>query len=382
MNLRLSRSKNPLRGSQLIAGKENFYGGRYRVSLKNIIGGVRPSSRDNRAFRNITNLHPKVSRGHDEIALKKFQRPRIENKNINSKSVISCSFTTRQIEANTSVNLVDSRKKYTETAPKVNPQECEEYMKEIISHTQSMENKFKINPDYMSNQMDINNTMRSILIDWLVDVNIRFKLLPETLFLTVNIIDRYLQKQQVKKCSLQLVGVTAALIASKYEEIYPPEVKDFVYITDYAYTKDEILLMEQKILNTLEFNVTVPSSNRFLEYFVNTVIPNKGNKKTICLAQYLLELSLINFKMLNYQPSLTATTALYIAKKLQNEIERPDKSIEETTGYTKNNLMECTKEMIEMLRNAPESSLQAVRRKFSSMKYMEVGRIKLSKKNR
>ena len=87
--------------------------------------------------------------------------------------------------------------------------------------------------------------MRSILIDWLVEVHLKFKLVPESLYLTVNLIDRYLEREQVHRSKLQLVGVTAMLIACKYEEIYPPIVKDFVYITDNAYTKEEILEQER-----------------------------------------------------------------------------------------------------------------------------------------
>lgn len=94
---------------------------------------------------------------------------------------------------------------------------------------------------YIEFQTDIHDKMRSILIDWLVDVHLKFKLRPETLYLTVNIIDRYLARTIVSRGSLQLVGVTAMLIASKYEEIYSPIVKDFVYITDNAYTREEIL---------------------------------------------------------------------------------------------------------------------------------------------
>ena len=93
------------------------------------------------------------------------------------------------------------------------------------------------NVNYMSHQPEINDKMRSILIDWLIEVHLKFKLLPETLFITVSIIDRYLEKQKVAKSKLQLVGVTALFIASKYEEIYPPEIKDFVFITDNAYSK-------------------------------------------------------------------------------------------------------------------------------------------------
>ena len=75
------------------------------------------------------------------------------------------------------------------------------------------------------------------MIDWLVDVHLKFKLLSETLFLTINLIDRFLSTKQVERAKLQLLGVSAMLISTKYEEIYPPTVKDFVYITDNAYSK-------------------------------------------------------------------------------------------------------------------------------------------------
>lgn len=107
--------------------------------------------------------------------------------------------------------------------------------------------------------------MRAILIDWLVDVHLKFKLLPESLFLTINLIDRYLSRERVGKEKLQLVGVTCMLIASKYEEIYAPIVSDFVYITDNAYSKEEILRMERKIISTLNFDLQITSSLRFLE---------------------------------------------------------------------------------------------------------------------
>lgn len=83
--------------------------------------------------------------------------------------------------------------------------------------------------------------MRVILVGWLIEVHLKFKLFPETLFLTVNLIDRYCEKKYVQRTNYQLLGVTAMLIASKYEEIYAPEIRDFVYITDKAYTKEQIL---------------------------------------------------------------------------------------------------------------------------------------------
>ena len=83
--------------------------------------------------------------------------------------------------------------------------------------------------------------MRTVLVDWLIEVHLKFKLLPETLYLTVNLIDRDLALESVSRKRLQLVGVTAMLIASKYEEIYPPEIKDFVFVTDQAYNRDDVL---------------------------------------------------------------------------------------------------------------------------------------------
>ncbi len=108
---------------------------------------------------------------------------------------------------------------------------------------------------YMKRQQDINENVRAILVDWLISVHAKFKLLPETLYLTVNLIDRYLSLFNVQKSQVQLVGVASLLIATKYEEIYPPTVKDFIYLTDDTYTREQILAMEFNILHSLDFDI-------------------------------------------------------------------------------------------------------------------------------
>lgn len=100
-----------------------------------------------------------------------------------------------------------------------------------------IQGNYSVLPSYMTQQADINERMRSILVDWLVDVHLKFKLRTETLFLTVHVIDRYLAKEQTTRNKLQLVGCTAMLVAAKYEEIYAPEVRDFVYISDKVRTR-------------------------------------------------------------------------------------------------------------------------------------------------
>ena len=114
----------------------------------------------------------------------------------------------------------------------------------------------------MEKQTDVNEKMRAILIDWLVEVHLKFKLMVETLYLTVNLIDRFLEKEQITRNKLQLVGVTAMFIASKYEEIYAPECRDFVYISDKAYTRDEILRMEGLMLSCLLYTSPSPRDQR------------------------------------------------------------------------------------------------------------------------
>ena len=114
------------------------------------------------------------------------------------------------------------------------------YVEDMYEYFRSKEIATSVRPVYMEDQQYINERMRSILVDWLVEVHLKFKLVPETLYLTINIIDRYLAKTEVTRPKLQLVGVTALLIASKYEEIYPPELRDLVYICDRAYSKNEV----------------------------------------------------------------------------------------------------------------------------------------------
>ena len=110
--------------------------------------------------------------------------------------------------------------------------------------------------------------MRAYLVDWLYELHMKFKLLPETLYVTIGIIDKYLQLHpDFPKKKIQLLGVTSIHIAGKYEEIYPPELKHYIRVTDNALLKEDILKLEYDILKRLEFNLTWPSVFRFMERF-------------------------------------------------------------------------------------------------------------------
>jgi len=199
------------------------------------------------------------------------------------------------------------------------PQTVAEYAKEIFEHYLHNECKYLVAKDYLSKaQADINFSMRSILIDWLVDVHSKFGLKAETLYIAVSILDRFLSLKPISRHKLQLVGCTALWVASKYEEIFVPEVADFVEVCANAYTKDEFLSMEFLILSSLKFELTSPSPLFFLERDLKTVRADFVVRNS-CM--YLCELSFLEPKLLGIRPSLLAASTLYLSRALLQAAE-------------------------------------------------------------
>uniref|UniRef100_A0A672JR29 G2/mitotic-specific cyclin-B2 n=1 Tax=Salarias fasciatus TaxID=181472 RepID=A0A672JR29_SALFA len=143
------------------------------------------------------------------------------------------------------------------------PQLCSQYVKDIYKYLHELEVQQAVRPDYMRGY-EITGAMRALLVDWLVQVHSRFQLLQETLFLTVAVLDRFLQVQPVSRRKLQLVGVASMLVACKYEETFSPTAGDFAYITDGAFTAAQVLTMEQLILTALRFRLGRPLPLHFL----------------------------------------------------------------------------------------------------------------------
>ena len=169
----------------------------------------------------------------------------------------------------------------------------------------------KPSPSYMTEkQNEINSTMRAILIDWLVGVQMKFRLQPETLYLCVNIIDRFLSKSSVRRRLLQLLGITSLFVACKYEEIYPLEVKDCVYVTDRAYNRQQVIDMEFDIVMVLGFKMTVPTAYPFLQRFLHIT---NAPKMIRDLASFYTERMLQEYCMLNFRASLVASAAIFLA---------------------------------------------------------------------
>eukprot|EP00467_Chlorarachnion_reptans_P015397 CAMPEP_0114498670 /NCGR_PEP_ID=MMETSP0109-20121206/6997_1 /TAXON_ID=29199 /ORGANISM="Chlorarachnion reptans, Strain CCCM449" /LENGTH=393 /DNA_ID=CAMNT_0001676165 /DNA_START=137 /DNA_END=1318 /DNA_ORIENTATION=+ len=248
-----------------------------------------------------------------------------------------------------------------------NPQMCVEYVQEIMQYLKSIEGKFRAKKNYMSKQRDINSRMREILIDWLNEVHLKFKLRIETLYLSINLIDRFLSLRAVSRTKLQLVGCTAMLIASKYEEIYAPEVRDFVYISDNAYDRDQIIGMESAMLSALKFDLTVAYPLRFLERFVQLCDLDDQFKH---LANFLCEMTLQKIEFLDFLPSMIAASATSLALKMDDKPSW-NELLERESGFSEQSLLDCKLAMQQLLLD-PKPKYTAVRKKYSLEKFGEV----------
>lgn len=203
-----------------------------------------------------------------------------------------------------------------------------EYGDEIFGYMRDLEVRFPVdfwdllmltlrqikmlpNAHYMDNQAEIQWSMRAVLMDWIVQVHHRFNLLPETLFLCVNYIDRFLSCKVVSLGKLQLVGATAIFIAAKYEEIDCPSVQEIVYMVDNGYNADEILKAERFMLSMLQFELGWPGPMSFLRRISKA---DDYDLETRTLAKYFLEITIMDERFVGSPPSFAAAGAHCLAR--------------------------------------------------------------------
>lgn len=250
------------------------------------------------------------------------------------------------------------------------------YVDQMYEHFRSKEAATSTRMGYMDtiqrpnsvNSSLINARMRGILIDWLIEVHLKFKLAPDTLYLTVNIIDRYLDTTLVTRPRLQLVGVTAFMIATKYEEVYPPELRDLVYICDGSYTRLEILDMEERILTKLKYNVTVPTAHAFLVRYLKAA---HASHRIVHLSCYILDGTLTCYKLLKYLPSQLAAAAVLIARKNSPDFRNWSPTLQAYTKYTEEELVPVARAILAEKAATPPS-WKSVKTKYTSTKFGEV----------
>ncbi|KAM0869469.1 hypothetical protein ACQ4PT_040651 [Festuca glaucescens] len=243
-----------------------------------------------------------------------------------------------------------------------------DYIDDIYSYYKTAQHENRP-VQYIDSQPEINPKMRAILVDWLVEVAHKFELMPESFYLTIYIVDRFLSMKAVPRRELQLVGVAAMLIACKYEEMWAPEVSDFIHISDNSYSRQQILGMEKSILNKMSWNLTVPTMYVFLLRFAKAA---GSDKELEHMVFFFAELALMEYGMVSLCPSLVAASAVYAARCTLNKSPIWTETLKHHTGCNELQLMEHAKALVASHAAAPQSKLKAVYRKYSGSQFARV----------
>ncbi|KAD6119053.1 hypothetical protein E3N88_10324 [Mikania micrantha] len=297
--------------------------------------------------------------GSDNVPKKKCGSKKVK------KAVKAASMAAKEPELNVEINddnLTD-------------PQLCEAYVSDIYDYLRNMEMEVKRRPlaDYIEKvQKDVSVNMRGVLVDWLVEVAEEYKLLPDTLYLTVSYIDRFLSVNVLNRQRLQLLGVSSMLIASKYEEISPPHTEDFCYITDNTYTKQEVVKMEADVLKTLKFEMGNPTVKTFLRRFTRIAQEDYDtpNLQLEFLSYYLAELSLLEYNCIKFLPSMVAASVTFLSRfALKPESHPWNWDLEQLSGYKPSDLKECVEILHDLQSSRRAGNLVAIREKYNQHKF-------------
>jgi cyclin B len=223
----------------------------------------------------------------------------------------------------------------------------------------------------MNNQTEVNRTMRAVLVDWLVEVQESFELNHETLYLAVKLVDHYQMVKSIKKQNFQLLGATCMLIASKFDERIPPAIEDFLYICDDAYDRHDLILMEIEVLQKLNFFIGFPISYRFLRRYARC---SKLSMETLTLARYILEMSLMEYELIEERDSKVAAAALMLALQMKKKGSWTT-SLEFYSGYEEMELIPLMSKLNDLISGPIKPAVKTIKTKYSHKIFFEVAKV-------
>ncbi|CAM4863952.1 unnamed protein product [Rotaria socialis] len=249
----------------------------------------------------------------------------------------------------------------------------DEYASEILMYLRKREHSSRPKPNYMRKQTELTWDMRAILIDWLSEVADEYKLFSETLHLAVNFIDRFLSRMSVTKSKFQLIGTTALYLAAKCEEVYPPNAAEFAYVTDNAYTKKQVLKIEDLLLQTLHFEVSTVTTHTFLLHYLKLA---EVDETTEDLARYIAELTMLDPECLQHLSSLQAAAILCLALHMRH-ISPWSNTLKNATGYSIHSFYSIMEKIFFLVAKAHVHDKWAITRKYRHIKHHSVALIEL-----
>ena len=390
-----SREKESINNSKDIRVQEKSKSIKSNSKSKNRLSSEKKDGKEKQEKENKSNSSHSQSKYKSPPKKSKSKKQKKHQKQDSSSKIpieINCkplSPKNNKKESSKSKDEDDLAPKYFNTASIKNVQIPKEYLNTIyynlLKEQYTNKRKFKPEYNYMNSQNEINEQMRSILVDWIIDVHGKFGFTDETLYMTVLIIDRYSSIKKITRNEYQNLGISALMISCKHEEINVPKVEDFIYITDNAYNKEEVFNMEQNILNGLNYDLLYPSPIKFFEYLS---LKFNFDKKQFYFGKYLMETFLLNLIWIKYSPSIIACAAAYIVMKffkLKNYKESYQKiwyTIEGKEGFSfvepRCGVKDCAQEMCNFVDNIGNTNYLSCQKKYESDEYCAISKLILN----
>ncbi|ETN24206.1 hypothetical protein PPTG_00632 [Phytophthora nicotianae INRA-310] len=258
-------------------------------------------------------------------------------------------------------------------------------VRELDTYYRKHEVKYLPDADYIGTvQLDINEKMRTILVDWLVEVGEEYELDSQTFHKAVNLVDRCLKKIKINRKQFQLLGCACMMIAAKFEEVYGPNVEEFVYISDQTYTADEMLNMEVQVLNALQYRVASTTCYGFMHRYMNAGCTTDKQRS---LVLYLCDFALLFYHMVRFKPSILVASAVYLARLTTGEAEPWTPTLHHVTKYNPLDFQDCVEELHRLhaiesqVVNTQRDKAKAVSEKYLADKFHKASTIPACSKN-
>ncbi|KZV32909.1 hypothetical protein F511_01420 [Dorcoceras hygrometricum] len=331
------------------------------------IGSVASSKKN----QDKSSLVKDISSSHEELVSKEdlcggtSNRDRTANTIMSKKSDRRNSYTRllMSVSKDVSSKIYDDR----------NQLEVAEYVDDIYQYYWVVEAQNPLMKNYMEIQKEITPQMRGILINWLIEVHMKFDLMEETLFLTVLLLDRYLSLEIIKKNEMQLVGLTALLLASKYEDFWHPRVTDLISISAETYTRDQVLKMEKEMLRKLKFRLNEPTLYVFMLRFIRAA---QADTKLKNLAFYLIEICLVEYEALSYKPSMLCASAIYLARCTLRITPPWTLLLAKHARYEESQIRECAEMILKFHKSSKTNLLKVTYDKYGKLGYGRAANLK------
>lgn len=229
--------------------------------------------------------------------------------------------------------------------------------------------------EVFSMQKGLNDTMRYILIDWLVEVATMKDFTSLCLHLTVECVDRYLRRRLVPRYRLQLLGIACMVICTRFISKEILTIREAVWLTDNTYKYEDLVRMMGEIISALEGKIRVPTVVDYKDILL-TLVPVAPRTQHLC--SFLCELSLLHTSLAAYSPAHQAAAALLLARLMHGQTQPWTTRLWDLTGFSCEDLIPCVLSLHQKCfhddvpKDYRQVSLTAVKQRFEDKRYEEI----------